>query len=116
MPDRFDGDADDDTGLFSATAGLGGAAARCPPELLRLILPKIFLNPLGGLEKKEEENSWYRNVAGGCSSGFSELSKAPRVLATNRGKVIEQRDANPCKDGNALAIGCESEGRGFESW
>ena len=37
-------------------------------------------------------------------------------VATNRGKVIKQRDANPCKEGNALAIGCESEGRGFESW
>ena len=25
----------------------------------------------------------------------------PRLLAANSGKVINQRDANPCKEGNA---------------
>ena len=30
-------------------------------------------------------------------------ARSPRVLATNKGTVIIQRDANPCKEGNALA-------------
>ena len=42
-------------------------------------------------------------------------ARSPKVLATNRGKVIDWRDANPCKQGNALGRGCKSEGRGFES-
>ena len=37
------------------------------------------------------------------------------VLATCRGKVINQRDANPCKEGNALARRRELEGCGFAS-
>ena len=36
------------------------------------------------------------------------------VLATKRGKVIDRRDENLCKEGNALARRRKSEGRGFE--
>ena len=56
------------------------------------------------------------NVSGDYSSGFSDCSKAHRVLATNWGKVIEPSDANPYKEGTTLARSCESEGRGFKSW
>ena len=47
VPDRLIGEIG--IGLFSG-AGDGGVAARWPPELLRLIFPKIFLKPLGGLQ------------------------------------------------------------------
>ena len=30
-------------------------------------------------------------------------ARTPRVLATKRGQAIDRRDANPCKEGNALA-------------
>ena len=46
VQDFFDGDIG--IWLFSK-AGDGGVAARWPPELLRLILPNIFLKPFGGL-------------------------------------------------------------------
>ena len=36
-------------------------------------------------------------------------------LASNWDKVIDWRDANPCKEGNSLARRRESEGHGFES-
>ena len=31
------------------------------------------------------------------------FARSPKILATYRGKVIDQRYANPCKEGNALA-------------
>ena len=39
-------------------------------------------------------------------------------MATNWGKVIERRDANPCKEDvrKAIARIRESEGRGLKSW
>ena len=40
-------------------------------------------------------------------------ARSPKVLT--EGKVTDQRDANPCKEGNARARKPESEGRGFES-
>jgi len=43
--DRFEGDKSE---VFSVETD-GTNAARWPPELLLFILPKIFLNPLGGL-------------------------------------------------------------------
>ena len=42
-------------------------------------------------------------------------ARSPRVMATNGGKVIDRSDANPCKEGNALARRRELEGRGFKS-
>ena len=38
-----------------------------------------------------------------------------RLLATIRGKLIDQRYANTYKQANAMAIWCESKGCGFES-
>ena len=38
-----------------------------------------------------------------------------RVLATYRCKVIDRRDVNPRKEGNALARWSESEGNDFKS-
>ncbi len=48
--DRLESDC---SGFFSV-GGEVTKAARCPPELLLLILPKIFLNPFGGLNKKDK--------------------------------------------------------------
>ena len=45
---------------------------------------------------------------------FLIFARSAKVLATNRGKVIKQDDASPCKEGNALARGCETEGQGFD--
>ena len=41
--------------------------------------------------------------------------RPPGVLATNRGKVIKRREANPCKEGDALVRRRKSEGCRFES-
>lgn len=46
--ERLDGDCSE----FFSAGGDVTKAARCPPELLLFIFPKIFLNPLGGLRKK----------------------------------------------------------------
>ena len=40
----------------------------------------------------------------------------PRELATNSGKLINQREANPRKKGDALARRQELGGHGFENW
>ena len=37
------------------------------------------------------------------SSVLVTFARSPKILATYRGKVIDQRDANPCKEGKALA-------------
>ena len=42
-------------------------------------------------------------------------ARSPRVVVTNRVKMIDQKDANPCKDGNAKARSLESD-HGFESF
>ena len=57
------------------------------------------------------------NVAGGCSTGFSDCFKAPRVLATNRGKVMERRNANPwLEDTSQKVVGLNPRaGKGFFS-
>ena len=34
---------------------------------------------------------------------FISFARFPRFLANNRGKVIDQRDTNPCKKGNGQA-------------
>ena len=44
------------------------------------------------------------------------FSRFPRERATNSGKLINQREANPCKKGDALAKRLELEGHGFEYW
>ena len=41
--------------------------------------------------------------------------RPPGALATNRGKVIKRREANACKEGDALVRRRKSEGCGFES-
>ena len=40
---------------------------------------------------------------------------SPKILATYRGKMIDQREANSCVDRNGLARRRESEASGFES-
>ena len=47
-------------------------------------------------------------------SVFVTSVKCPSVLATNSGKVIDNRDANPCKEGIAQARRHELEGCRFE--
>ena len=42
-------------------------------------------------------------------------AKSPRILFTNRSKIIDQRYANSCKNGHVLARRHESEGHGFQS-
>ena len=55
--------------------------------------------------------------AGGCSTGFSDCFKAPRVLASNRGKVMERRNANPwLEDTSQKVVGLNPRaGKGFFS-
>ena len=45
---------------------------------------------------------------------FLIFARSAKVLATYRGKVINRGNASPCKEGNALARGWESEGQGFD--
>ena len=47
---------------------------------------------------------------------FAISARSPFVLATICGKVIDKLDANPCKEGYALARSHWSEGSRFESW
>ena len=42
-------------------------------------------------------------------------ARSPKAVATNRVKMIDQKDANPCEDGNTMARSLESEDHGFES-
>ena len=46
---------------------------------------------------------------------FVTCAWSPRVLATNRGKVIDPRAANPYKKGKALPSIHETEGHGLKS-
>ena len=55
------------------------------------------------------------NVASDNCCGFCYLCLGPIVPVTNKGKVIVQKDANPCKEDNALEIRCKLEGHMFES-
>ena len=43
-------------------------------------------------------------------------ARSPGALAAIWGKVIDKLDANPCKEGYALAKSHWSEGSWFESW
>ena len=55
------------------------------------------------------------NVASDNCCGFCDLCLGPIVTVTKKGKVIVQKDANPCKEDNALEIRCKLEGHMFES-
>ena len=47
---------------------------------------------------------------------FVTSARTPRVLATSRGQVIDWRDANPHKEGNAQARSHELDSHEFKSW
>ena len=55
-------------------------------------------------------------VADDWSSGFVTYVRSPRAPITNWGKAINERDANPSKEGKALARRNELEGCRFKSW
>ena len=67
------------------------------------------------------KSSWWMSnlldvqVPGGCNRGCSDPSEAPRVLSTNMGKGIKQRDVSPCREGNTLARQCKLEAWWFKS-
>ena len=47
---------------------------------------------------------------------FMTFPRSPRLLATNKVKMIDRRDANRCQKAIRLARSSRSEGRGFKSY
>ena len=65
-------------------------------------------------ETVEHPNYWVLLLATTVVVFFLPLLRTPRVLFTNKGKVIDGRDANPRTEGYALARRKESESHWFD--
>lgn len=77
-------------------------------------LPQKFVWHVAQVSETVEQPNYWVLLLATTVVGFLPLLGPPRVLFTNRGKVIDGRDANPRTEGYALARRNESESHGFD--